>query len=124
MARKKKANMKKTKTLPPEKVRKVIRSFAVAHLDGYSHSQLEILQAYIQDNMHINYQLETLMKMIKREESSLKKEPVLNNIDSILFSGEQGAPNFKLGSSFCEQCGMFKNYRKECPYCGFHEVTL
>ena len=121
---KKKTKKSKSEVRPPDNIRKVIRSFAVAHVDGYSHSQLEILQAYIQDNFHLDYKEDKLMKMIRHEESSLKKEPVLRNIDSILFSGEGGAPNFKLGSSFCEQCGMFKNYRKECPYCGYHEVTL
>ncbi|MGA1821436.1 MAG: hypothetical protein ACMUIG_02795 [Thermoplasmatota archaeon] len=114
------------KTLPklPGKVAKVIRSFAVSHNESYSNSELEMLHAYIHDYFDINMKMELLMDYIKKEQQSLKNEPVLRNVDSILFSGNGKPPAFKLGSAFCRDCGMYKNYRKECPYCGHHEVTF
>ena len=57
------------KTLPklPGKVAKVIRSFAVSHNDSFSHSELEMLQAYIHDYFDINMKMELLMDYIKED---------------------------------------------------------
>jgi hypothetical protein len=46
------------------------------------------------------------------------------HMEEDLFSSPNTGRKIKLGSCFCPECGRFKNYKKECPHCGFHEMTV
>ena len=50
----------------------------------------------------------------------------LERIEALLFTpdGRMKPPSFRYGSAFCPRCGLFKNYEKECPHCGFHEMSI
>jgi len=108
----------------PRKAVMAVRSFALSHIDGHDERSLKLLQAYLQDNHHVNISLKDLDGRVSREKKGAKTETVLKEIDSILFSPTGKTTGLKLGSAFCTSCGMFKNYRKECPYCGHHEMTV
>ena len=49
----------------------------------------------------------------------------LDRIEALLFTrdGRIKPHEFRYGSAFCPRCGLFKNYEKECPHCGYHELT-
>ena len=115
---------KKTVSGPPEHARLIIRSFALSHPEGHGDKELSLLQAYLLDKHGFSINKKRLSSMIDQEDRKVKTEAVLKEIDTILFSTAKRPPSFKLGSSFCPECGMFKNYRKECPYCSFHEMTV
>ena len=108
----------------PERIRMVLRSFAISHKDGYDDRSLGLLKAYLIDKKHFSMGEKELRQAITGEAKGIKTEAVLREIDSILFSTKEEATSIKLGSPFCRDCGMFKNHRKECPYCGHHEMTV
>ncbi len=108
----------------PERIRMIIRSFAISHKDGYDDRSLALLKAYLHDKKNFDLDKKGLKEEVTREAKGIKTEAVLREIDSILFSTKEEAAMIKLGSPFCRDCGMFKNHRKECPYCGYHEMTV
>ncbi|MEA3559536.1 MAG: hypothetical protein U9R75_09815 [Candidatus Thermoplasmatota archaeon] len=122
MAKKKKVRTAATGMTRRAKL--VIRAFGLSHPDGYSHTQQEFLQAYLHDKFKINIELKQLEKKIKDELKNVEKERRLEDIDRELFAPDMDPSDIKLGSPFCSSCGMFKRYRKECPWCGFHEMTV
>jgi hypothetical protein len=106
------------------KARLVIRAFGMSHPDGYTKLQLEFLQAYLHDKCGTEIGLQQLEKSVLKEVKDVEKERRLEDIDRELFAPDMDPGDIKLGSSFCPSCGMFKRYRKECPWCGHHEMTF
>ncbi len=124
MARKAKKVQRAESTALTERVRLVIRSFALSHTEGFTSKEIALLQAYLQDKYRAAVSKKRLAELVRTEDRKVKTEAVLKEIDTILFSTGKRPPAFKLGSSFCKECGMFKSHRKECPFCGFHEMTI
>lgn len=46
-----------------------------------------------------------------------------NQLKALLFTKDDKLREYQFGSDFCPKCKMFKNYEKECPYCGHLELT-
>ncbi|MFO8052299.1 MAG: hypothetical protein R6V01_11480 [Thermoplasmatota archaeon] len=122
MARKK--VIRRSRTGLTRRARLVIRAFGMSHLDGYSKTHLEFLQAYLSDKYHVDLKPGMLKDLVTEELRNVEKERRLEDIDRELFAPDMDPGDIKLGSSFCPSCGMFKRYRKECPWCGHHEMTF
>jgi hypothetical protein len=100
-----------------------VREFTLAHREGHDLKDLEALKIYIKDLYDIDMPVEGLHALVEQAKVEIRSQAVADEMESILFSPERPAPKFKLGKPFCPKCTRFKNYRKECPYCGHHEIT-
>lgn len=122
------ARKKKTAAGPPAGVnsrgRLIIRAFGLSHLKGYTQNDLEKLQAYLHDMAGVDLSIKDLEKWIVKEVKRTEVERQLRDIDRKLFAPDLDEEDIKLGSGFCPECGMFKRFRKECPWCGFLEMTF
>ncbi len=101
-----------------------VREFTLAHRDGHDIKDLEALRIYLKDLYDIDIPVEGLHALVEQAKVEIRSKAVADEMESILFSSERPAPKFKLGSAFCPKCTRFKNYKKECPHCGHHEITL
>ena len=101
-----------------------IREFTYAHKKGHTKQDLEALQIYLRDLYGNEVPLEGLHALVEQAKIEIKADAVNADMESILFSTDRPIPRIKLGRAFCEKCARFKNYRKECPFCGHHEMTV
>lgn len=101
-----------------------VREFTYAHKDGYRKEDLEALRLYIRDLYGESISIEGLSALVEQARIEFKARAVNEDMESILFSPDRPVPKFKLGSAFCSKCSRFKNYKKECPFCGYHEITV
>ncbi len=101
-----------------------VREFTLAHREGHDRKDLEALKIYLVDLYDIDLSIEGLHALVEQAKVEIRSQAVADEMESILFSSERPAPKFKLGAAFCPKCSRFKNYRKECPFCTHHEMTL
>lgn len=120
----KKKTVRRTNVRIPRRANLVIRAFSLSHQKGYDKEHLAFLQAYLHDLYQVDIELKKLEGLIGKELVNVEKERRLEDIDRELFAPDLDPGSPKLGSSFCPECGMFKRFRKECPYCGHHEMTV
>lgn len=71
----------------------------------------------------IDIDYEVLKLEIEHARTKIAHKKALQKAEAELFARGK-VRKFRYGSAFCPHCGMFKNYEKECPYCGYHEMTL
>lgn len=99
----------------------IIMSYALAHGEN-PESTLEELTRYLSARVEavasdtVRGEVKTALNRI---ESPKKNVEVLAK----LFKKDGSVRRYRYGSGFCPTCGMFKDYHKECPYCGHHEFT-
>ena len=125
------AKKKARKSLPSPEMVEVsgpaalaVREFTYAHKEGHTKEDLELLQMYIKDLYNSNVPIEGLHALVEQAKNEEKSKAVADEMESILFSRDRPIPKFKLGAPFCQKCARFKNYKKECPFCGHLEMTV
>lgn len=64
----------------------------------------------------------TLKKQVHKVKKSIEHPKKMMELEAKLFNKEGTIRKYRFGSAFCPKCGMFKNYEKECPYCGYLEM--
>jgi len=115
--------MNQTSTLSDERLRSILLSYTFAQGDE-SYDDLNDLQEFLQTSgvgvLDVN-ELRERINSIKEEGKKIKhdQETLAN-----LFTENKKVREYRLGSSFCPKCNMFKNYEKECPYCKYLEMTI
>ena len=108
------------KKLSPE-LKRIINSYVIAQEDPLE--RIEDLQIYLKKKNIATLKKSSLEKIIK---SRMKKEEddELTELETRLFTKREKPRKHKYGSAFCDNCHMYKDYEKECPYCGKIEFTL
>jgi len=99
----------------------IITSYALAHTED-PESRLEELTRYLSAQVgavDADMVRSEVRKAIERIESTKRDKELLAK----LFKKDGSIRRYQHGSPFCPVCGMFKDYHKECPYCGHHELT-
>jgi hypothetical protein len=112
------------KTSVSQDIRSALRAFIMAHKDGWEKESLKDLKIYLQAYHGYNKSIKTIEALLVDEMRSIGVEMKALHIEEDLFSSTKAERKIKLGSCFCPDCSRFKNYKKECPHCGFHEMTV
>jgi len=100
----------------------VITSYVLVHRDNPEKHVTELEKYITQRIKGIN--TETVRQEIKRVIKHMDEPRKEATLKAKLFTKNGKVRKYRYGSDFCEKCGMFKNYEKECPYCGHHEITI
>jgi hypothetical protein len=108
----------------PAEVRSALRAFVLAHREGREKQDLEDLRIYLDAYHQYRISTKELETLIEKERTSIAVEMKARHMEEDLFSPPVGDRPVKLGSCFCPRCSRFKNYKKECPHCGHHEMTV
>ncbi|MBN1391140.1 MAG: hypothetical protein JXA22_10915 [Candidatus Thermoplasmatota archaeon] len=118
---------KRRGTLTPSvsmEVRSAIRAFLLAHRDGYTGTAVRDLILYINAYHKISLTPKDVEALIMKEMKGIAVEMKAMHMEEDLFSPSDTKRKINLGSCFCPVCSKFKNYKKECPHCGNHEMTV
>ncbi len=86
-----------------------------------SKKRIKILQLYLKE-LGFDMDIKTLALEVKEIRTKIEHQNSLKTAEAELFTGKDEPRRYRYGSAFCPQCGMYKNYSKECPYCSFHEM--
>lgn len=105
-----------------EKVKKMINSYILAHKDN-PYEDLKLLRRYLQKKQGVKLKLERLRDMVKNQLKKEKRSKNIGEIEAKLFTRDGNPREYKYGSAFCDNCYMYKDHQKECPYCGDVELT-
>ena len=109
---------------PSQEVRSALRAFILSHKNGWEKDSLKDLKIYLQAYHGFNRSTKTIETLLMEEMRSIGVEMKAMHMEEDLFSSPNSERKIKLGSCFCPECSRFKNYKKECPHCGFHEITV
>ncbi|MBS3781884.1 MAG: hypothetical protein KGY66_03840 [Candidatus Thermoplasmatota archaeon] len=102
-------------------LKRAINSFLLAQEDPTEN--LELLQKYLRKKGIADVSTEFLKKEIESQLEKRKEEKRLKKMETRLFKKENKNKKYRYGSAFCGNCSMYKDYQKECPYCGKLEMT-
>lgn len=108
----------------PMEVRSAIRAFMLAHREDSTKSSIRDLILYIDAYHKIKLTPKEVEALMMKEMKSVAAEMKARHMEEDLFSASGTERRIILGSCFCPVCSKFKNYKKECPHCGYHEMTV
>ncbi len=102
-------------------LRRAINSYILAQEDPTEN--LDMLQEYLRKKGFGEVSIEVLKKEIKKQLKKRKEKKKLEMMETKLFKKDDEKKKYRYGSAFCGNCSMYKDYQKECPYCGDLEIT-
>lgn len=105
------------------RINKIVNSYILVHKQD-PYKKLKLLQRYLKLKNIADLKIRTLRKLVDKQLQVEKQNERLNKIEAKLFTKEKEPKKNKFGSAFCGRCGMYKDYEKECPYCGRLEMSL
>jgi hypothetical protein len=85
-------------------------------------SHLQDLRKFLLE-INIKLDLESLRREVYKIKEKLQKPRKFLELKASLFTKDRYLRKYRFGSDFCPSCKIFKNYEKECPYCGYLELT-
>jgi hypothetical protein len=115
-------NRQKSQNSPESFYGGVITSYVLAHRDNPEKHVKELAEYMTQRVKGINE--EEIRQEIRRVIDRMNKPGDEAALKATLFTKDGKVRKYRDGLDFCEKCGMFKNYEKECPYCGHHEIKI
>lgn len=109
------------KVTDKKRFKRLINSYVLAQDDPSEN--IELLQKYLKEKKIADVSIDFLKRKISAQIKNKRKEDQLRSMETRLFKKNDEEKTFRPGSAFCSNCGMYKNYEKECPYCGKLELT-
>lgn len=101
----------------------MLNSYILAQEEN-PYQRLKLLQKYLKVKGIADMNIRDLKKRIDRMQNASENRKKVDKIEALLFTREGTPKQNRYGSSFCTRCQMYKDYEKECPYCGSLELTL
>lgn len=106
-------------------LKRIINSYILAQDDPMDKEKLRSLRLYLNQRGIERIRMKYLVKKIKEQKEKKKKKKRLREMETELFKKDEETKEtkkYRYGSSFCPNCNMYKDYQKECPYCGKLEL--
>ena len=118
---------KKEPVVPNQALDAIVASYVIAHGGDKSRieKKLPMLGSYLKRRRIADIPGEELLKKVLDQKMMFDSVERKAKISATLFT-QDGVPRkakYRSGSDFCGECKLFKNYHKECPYCGKLEIT-
>jgi hypothetical protein len=121
------ARRKQEPTTAEPSLRSLIISYLIAHgNEELRGKDLKRLHRFLRARRISSGSMERLGELVQAEVERLES-PEREVEDLATLFKRDGTPrheSLRHGSPFCERCGMYKDYRKECGYCGKLELTI
>ncbi len=105
------------------KLRKAVNSYVIAQGDK-PYLRLKQLQKYLKATKICNIHIEDLRNMVDNQMKLMENRDRKDRMEALLFTRDGEPKRNRYGNAFCKRCHMYKDYDKECPYCGSLELTL
>ncbi|MFP4001396.1 MAG: hypothetical protein ACLFSM_03670 [Thermoplasmata archaeon] len=109
------------KVADKKRFKRLINSYVLAQDDPTEN--IELLQKYLKAKRIADVSTDFLKRKISSHIKSKRRDEKLRSMEARLFKKDDQERTFRPGSAICSNCGMYKDYEKECPYCGKLELT-
>lgn len=103
-----------------------IMSYVIAQVDKERiEKNIPRLHRFLRESGIADLQVEELAQLVRRNVRRLDTVEKSAKLKARLFTrdGRIRHQRYRHGSAFCSNCGMHKDYKKECPFCGNLEIT-
>ncbi|MGM0405053.1 MAG: hypothetical protein ACQEQM_02800 [Thermoplasmatota archaeon] len=104
-------------------IKRVVNSYLLVNKDE-PYAKLKLLQKYLKSKKIADVGIRFLKEMVDKQLKAERMKDKISEVEAELFTKEGTPKKNKFGSAFCKKCMMYKDYEKECPYCGSLEMTL
>ena len=84
---------------------------------------LKDLHFYLLSEGITDISLKELKLMVDKAVLNVKMDLIKPSLKAKLFTDKGELRKYQFASDFCPKCGVFKNYNKECKFCGYHEMS-
>lgn len=112
-----------SKNLKDKKFKSHLSSYFLAQEENDPFENLRALQHFLRMHddqiVHIK-ELQDKVDVLQKEKKTMKEK---EKMMAKLFTSDNNLRSYRFASAFCPNCEMFKNYKKECPFCKFLEMT-
>ncbi len=102
---------------------RIINSYLLAQENPIDKEKLRSLQVYLREKGFGRISTKELAREIKKQQKKMKRNKKMSQMETELFKKDDEPKKYRYGSSFCPNCTMYKDNKKECPYCGKLELT-
>ena len=99
----------------------IVLSYAMANQEPMRN--IEDLHFFMQSQGITDISLPRLKIMVCRAVNNVRMEMIAGPLRAKIFTKDGKGRKYQFGSVFCPDCGVFKNYSKECSFCGHHEMS-
>jgi len=99
----------------------IILSYAMINKEP--RKNLKDLHFYLMSEGIAKVSLKELKVMVDKAVTNVKMDMIKPSLRAILFTEDGKLRKYQYASDFCPKCGVFKNYHKECKFCGYHEMA-
>ena len=99
----------------------IVLSFAMVNQEP--RKKIQDLHFYLMSENITDISLRELKLMVDKALLNIKMDMIKPSLKAKLFTEEGELRKFRFASDFCPKCGVFKNYHKECKFCGYHEMA-
>ena len=99
----------------------IVLSFAMVNKEP--RKKIKDLHFYLLSESIANVSLRELKLMVDKALLNIKMDMIKPSLKAKLFTEEGELRKYQFASDFCPRCGVYKNYHKECKFCGYHEMA-
>ena len=99
----------------------IIISYAV--VNEHPKKNLKDLHFYLSSEGIAEISLKELKLMVDKAILNVKMDLIKPSLKAKLFTEKGELRKYQFASDFCPKCGVYKNYHKECKFCGYHEMS-
>lgn len=104
-------------------IKRIVNSYLLVHKDD-PYKKLKLLQKYFRVKKIADISIRELKDIVEKQLKAERMNIKIKDVEAELFTKEGEPKENRYGSAFCTRCMMYKDYEKECPYCGSLEMTL
>ena len=105
----------------PFNLETIIISYAM--VNEHPKKNLKDLHFYLLSEGIAEISLKELKLMVDKAILNVKMDLIKPSLKAKLFTDKGEMRKYQFASDFCPKCGVFKNYHKECKFCGYHEMS-
>ena len=116
---------KQIKRVTREKSRRNLKSIVLSYamVNKEPQKNLKDLHFHLQSEGFTDISLKRLRVLVDRTLTNIRMDMIKPSLKAKLFTEDRKLRRYKFASDHCPKCGVFKNYHKECGFCGYHEMS-
>lgn len=106
---------------PKATMETILLSYAMVNKEP--RKNVKDLQLYLLSEGLADLSLKELKVMVDKALMNIRMDMIKPSLKAKLFTEDGKLRKYQFASDFCPRCGVFKNYHKECKFCGYHEMS-
>ena len=109
----------------PKKSREFLNTIVLSYamVNKEPRKNLKDLHFYLLSEGIADISLKRLRAMVNNTLTNIRMDKIKPPLMSKLFADDGKLRRYRFASDYCPKCGVFKNYHKECGFCGYHEMS-